>query len=116
MRKQQSKLTEYGIWPEIVTNKCGYKCVDRWQGINAHELITSVNMPARGSVRQRRFLRDIKLPTAGCPSFCTLLKLKQHIFTVIVVIEEVHVIKHKDKRFSRFFGTSQSHLFELVHD
>jgi hypothetical protein len=37
-------------------------------------------------------------------------------FSVVIIIEEVHVIKYENKWFPPSFGRSKSHLFELVHD
>ncbi len=61
-------------------------------------------------------LRRVTSLTASRPRFSPLLQLKQHILATVIVVEEVYVIEHQDKRLSCPLCRSKCYFLELVHD
>jgi hypothetical protein len=49
------------------------------------------------------------------PAFCTLLELEEHVATVLIIVEEVHIVDDQHQWFASSFHTSQGDLFQFIH-
>jgi hypothetical protein len=55
-----------------------------------------------------------RIIATGCPSFCSLLQLKDHVPAIIVISEELYIIDDQDQRTTRPAGILERNFLKFV--
>lgn len=63
---------------------------------------------------QRGTTRTTKTPTRSGPALCALLHLQQHVFAVIIIVEEMNVVQYQNEWSACSPRIAQRNLLQLI--
>ena len=63
---------------------------------------------------QRGTTRTTETPTRSGPALCALLHLQQHVFAVIIIVEEMNVVQYQNEWSACSPRIAQRNLLQLI--